>query len=237
MQRYSLFIFTLLVSFSSQSFAVDFSTSELFKLFGVMGAVIVGLSILTLAVVFERFKNLRQALVVPKTLTEHVNLLWQAGEHEQISGLCKKDNSALANVLGYINQHRHHEFQLVSTGAGDIASIQLRKHIQKAYPLAVVATIAPLAGLLGTVIGMIESFYIVAATGAMGDASILADGIYKALFTTAVGLFVALPALGFHHYFKSKITFYSFAIEEQTNTFISEWFSHNVQPKVGSDAH
>ena len=107
--------------------------------------------------------------------------------------------------------------------------MELRKHMQRAYPLAVVATIAPLAGLLGTVIGMIEAFYVVAESGTIGDASLLADGIYKALLTTAAGLTVALPALGFHHYFKNRTVLYGIALEEEINQLTSDWFAggHN----------
>ena len=169
-------LFFILSVFSTPTFAADFSTMEVIQLFGVTGAVIVGLSILTLAVVLERFKNLRKSFVVPDGLSRSISRLWEQGDHEKISTTCQQNNSALAKVLAYINRHRHHEFELVSTGAGDIASMELRKHIEKAYPLTVVATIAPLAGLLGTVIGMIEAFYVVAATGAIGDASILAGG-------------------------------------------------------------
>lgn len=225
MHRHSFFIFFVLFGYSSSSFAADFSVIDVVKLFGVTGAIIVCLSILTLAVALERFRHLRKKLLVPSTLTKQVDGLWRNTEHEKITVLCQQNSSALAKGLAYINRHRHHSFEQVSAGAGDIVSMELRKHIEKAFPLTVVATIAPLVGLLGTVIGMIEAFYVVAATGAIGDASILADGIYKALFTTAAGLFVALPAMGLHHYFKSKITFCSFAIEQQLNDFISDWFS------------
>jgi biopolymer transport protein ExbB len=131
----------------------------------------------------------------------------------------------LAKVLGFINQHRHQDLHIISTGAGDIASMDLRRHLQRAYPLAVVATIAPLAGLLGTVLGMIEAFYVVAATGSIGDPAILADGISKALLTTAAGLSAALPALGFHHYFKNRTVMYGISLEEVINELTAEWFS------------
>lgn len=226
MRIFAIRTFWILSFIPFSASAADMSVMDIASLFGISGAIIVGLSLLTLAVVLERFKHFSRKNIVPKQLLSQINDLWHGGEHQQIQQVCADNASTLANTLSYVNKHRHHGFELVSNGAGDVASLEFRKHLEKIYPLAVVATIAPLAGLLGTVVGMIEAFYIVAATGAIGDASILADGIYKALFTTAAGLFVALPAMGFHHYFKSKVTLYSLELEEQVSNFISDWFSH-----------
>ncbi len=103
--------------------------------------------------------------------------------------------------------------------AGDLAAIDLKRHLQKCYPLAIVATLAPLLGLLGTVIGMIESFHIIGATGNLSNPSLLAGSIAKALITTAGGLCVAIPALGLYHWFKSRLASYAVAIDEAGNRF------------------
>ena len=67
--------------------------------------------------------------------------------------------------------------------------------------LASVASIAPLLGLFGTVLGMIQVFQRLAALGGRADVALLSDGIWVALITTAFGLFVAIPSLLAHHYF------------------------------------
>ena len=75
--------------------------------------------------------------------------------------------------------------------------------------LGIIAGIAPLLGLFGTVIGIIQAFIQLAAGGAVSDPSsfmLLADGIYKALITTAAGLFVGIPALVVYEYFRMKVT-------------------------------
>lgn len=215
----------LLFFMAASAHAFDASPANLFKLFGVTGIAILALSIVGLGVIFERFTHLRKANIVPRALAKQVNDLWQSADHEAIATLCNTQTNVLAKVLGFINLHRHQEFAVVSTGAGDIASMVLRRHLQRAYPLAIVATIAPLAGLLGTVIGMIEAFYVVAESGTIGDPSLLADGIYKALLTTAAGLTVALPALGFYHYFKSRTTLFGIELEEEVNALMGNWFA------------
>jgi len=70
--------------------------------------------------------------------------------------------------------------------------------------LGTIASISPLLGLLGTVIGMIKVFAVITTHG-VGDASILAEGISEALLTTAAGLSVAIPTLMFHRYFRGKV--------------------------------
>ena len=224
---YRCVVLGALYSATAPAQAQSFSIPQLVQLFGATGLVIFALSVVALAVIVERFKSLRRNHILPNTLVAQVRDLWQQQNHTAIGELCRQEPSTLAKVLGFINLHRNHSLQTISTGAGDIASMELRRHLQRIYPLAVVSTIAPLAGLLGTVIGMIEAFYVVAASGTIGDPSLLADGIYKALLTTAAGLAVALPALGFYHYFKSRTVLYGIELEEEVNALTSDWFSGN----------
>lgn len=218
-------LYLVVLSYSTTAWSAELTLAKTLSLFGVTGVIILGLSVLAIGVVFERFAGLRKKFILPDGLIEQVEALWQTGQHDAIAALCKAQPSTLGKVLGFINRHRDQGLGVISTGAGDIASMDLRRHLQRAYPLAVVATIAPLAGLLGTVLGMIEAFYVVAATGSIGDPAILADGISKALLTTAAGLSVALPALGFHHYFKSRTVMYGLSLEEIVNELTAQWFS------------
>ncbi len=220
-----MIISAVLVTVASPAFSANLSVTDIVNMGGVTGIVILALSVLGVAVVLERFSGLRRKFILPDGLLMQVKLLWEQGDVDGIARVCEESGSTLAKVLAFVNLHRSHPLNIISTGAGDIASMELRRHLQKAYPLAVVATIAPLAGLLGTVIGMIEAFYVVAASGTIGDPALLADGIYKALLTTAAGLCVALPALGFHHYFKNRTVLYGISLEEEINQVTSDWFA------------
>ena len=110
---------------------------------------------------------------------------------------------------------------------GDIASLALREQQQPAYPLAVVATGAPIVGLLGTVVGMIEAFHVIAFAGGLGDPALLAGGISKALVNPAAGLSVALPALGLHHFFKHRLTLIGLAIERDREPRVRRGHHHD----------
>jgi biopolymer transport protein ExbB len=189
---------------------------------GIGVLVIAALSLLMLTVALERFAHFRKRRIVPDGLVESVLPLWQNSNPALLQQVLQKSDSTLARVISYLVTQRGQDARSLAEGAADIASLELRTHQQKAYPLAVVATVAPIVGLLGTVIGMIEAFHVIAFSGAMGDPALLAGGISKALINTAAGLSVALPALGLHHYFKNRQVMFGLSLERHIHRLIHE---------------
>ena len=192
---------------------------------GGIGIVVIGeLSLLMVTVALERFAHFRRSRVAPDGLVDVVQPLWDAGQFEQLQLRLDASDSTLGRMIGHLLQHRHLDARSAGEGAADIASLELRTHQQKAYPLAVVATVAPIVGLLGTVIGMIEAFHVIAFSGAMGDPALLAGGISKALVNTAAGLSVALPSLALHHFFKSRQVALGLVLECQVQRLLRSRF-------------
>ena len=178
--------------------------------------VIGALSVLMITVAIERFHRFRMRAIVPPGLVDEIVPLWQAGRFEELQQVLARHESVLAQAIRFLVAHRARwPAEMLGERAGELASRELRTQQQRAYPLAVVATVAPIVGLLGTVVGMIEAFHVIAFTGGMGDASLLAGGISKALVNTAAGLSVALPALALHHFFRHRLTVGGLALEEQ----------------------
>ena len=178
--------------------------------------VIGALSVLMITVAIERFHRFRMSSVVPPGLVDEIVPLWQAGQFDELAQALKRRDSVLAKAIAFLVANRARwSAEVLGNRAGELASRELRLQQQRAYPLAVVATVAPIVGLLGTVVGMIEAFHVIAFTGGMGDASLLAGGISKALVNTAAGLSVALPALALHHFFRHRLTVGGLALEEQ----------------------
>jgi len=177
--------------------------------------VIAALSLLMVAVAIERFHRFRMSAIVPPGLVDEVLPLWQAGRLDELRHALARRESVLARTIAFIVANRSRWTpEVLGERAGDLASRALRQQQQRAYPLAVVATVAPIVGLLGTVVGMIEAFHVIAFTGGMGDASLLAGGISKALVNTAAGLSVALPSLALHHFFRHRLTAGTLLLEE-----------------------
>jgi biopolymer transport protein ExbB len=231
----------LLLVLPVPAIAAEINLAEQFSEGGIPLLVILALSILFLAVTIERLVHFRARAVVPNGLVERIKPLWDTRDFAAIELVLSEEDSTLARVIRYLVRHHEHGFTFLSSGAGDIASMELRHHQHKAYALAIVATVAPIVGLLGTVLGMIEAFHVIAFADGMGNATLLAGGISKALVNTASGLAVALPALGMHHFFKHRMAVLGLLLEKQINALLNEWFlpmsaaPHNL--KVVHHAH
>ncbi len=178
--------------------------------------VIAALSMLMTAVAIERFHRFPMRAIVPPGLVDEIVPLWRSGRFDELQQALARRPSVLAKAIVFLAANRARwPADTLGERTGELASRELRLQQQRAYPLAVVATVAPIVGLLGTVVGMIEAFHVIAFTGGMGDASLLAGGISKALVNTAAGLSVALPALALHHFFRHRLTVGGLALEEQ----------------------
>lgn len=190
---------------------------------GVTSIVLLLVGFIGIVFIIERMIVVRAANFIPRDLESKLKKMTLESDFSGIEAACKKDTSVLSKVGGYIAKHTHIPFEILSFGVTDMIARTVSRQHQRTYPLAVVATISPLLGLLGTIIGMIESFQKVALMGDTGDASVLADSIGKALITTALGLIIAIPSLASYHYFKSKINNFGIRLEESVDTLMSPW--------------
>ena len=195
---------------------------------GRTGIALLAVSIVGFSFAFERLFNLRKSAITPSGLAAGVDRLWEKGDVEGVKRLASNSHSTLGRVLIEIVDHRESPRSDISTMAGDLASREMRLHLQRAYPLAVVATISPLLGLFGTVYGMSGAFESVALAGELGDPSIMASDIAYALMTTAIGLVIAVPALSAYHFFRIRTNMLALGLEGQLSHIISRWFGPNA---------
>ncbi len=176
-------------------------------------------SIVALALIIERLYHLRPALVAPATLLDEVVGVTRANlpAADVVNKLA--DNSVLGSVLAaglrsVIAEPRISEAGLRQAfeNAGRAAVHQLERYLNT---LGTIAAAAPLLGLFGTVVGMIEIFGSQAPTtgGAGGNPQQLAHGISIALYNTAFGLMVAIPALMFYRYFRGRVDEFQLGME------------------------
>ncbi len=212
-----VFLFSITVSFliaqgTPPPTATDSSAMELVRVnwFEEMvqgGITMVALGLLSVAlvvVVIERMMMLRTSKFIPKGLVETVCALIKKGDWEGVSRACRRSPSLVSHAIIFIPQHLGTDRETLMAGAGDIAAREMARSEQRLGALSLIAGLAPLLGLLGTMIGMIESFKLVEVFGDEGGASMLAGSISKALITTAAGLILAMPALIAHYIFKRK---------------------------------
>lgn len=185
--------------------------------------VLLALSIVAVACAAERANALRQRCILSPGLCRRADRLWQAKQFDELERLCREDESALAKVVLCIVLHRQRPYAEVNTAAADVANLAIKRHLQKTNLLAAVATLSPLLGLCGTVTGMIAAFDAIAASGG-GNPAVVASGIAEALITTATGLFVAIPALAFRHYFMSRVQVLGLNLVDQARGLLESWF-------------
>lgn len=195
---------------------------ELVKAGGWLMLPLVLCSIFTVAIAIERFIRLKRSQVIPAALklqngTETSELLQQLKQDPQLQA------TALGQILlaGYESRHQGEQFaraQMESTASQQIG--YLEKNINF---LGTLSAVAPLLGLLGTVLGIIESFLVI-DLGTTSNPGLMIPGISKALITTAAGMFIAIPALFAYRYFQRLVQEYIAELEQQSTRFHAALF-------------
>lgn len=207
---------------------------ELIKAGGWLMLPLVLCSIFTIAISIERFIRLRRASVLPKKLLIQKNQPITA----VIENL-KADQNASQSSLGFIFHEgldaaaKGEQFaraQMEATASREIS--YLEKNINF---LGTLSAAAPLLGLLGTVVGIIESFLVI-DLGSNSNPTMMIPGISKALITTAAGMLIAIPALFAYRYFQRLVQEYVAELEQQATLFHAALFyQHNDTAQTDND--
>jgi biopolymer transport protein ExbB len=180
-------------------------------------------SLIALAVLVERLWTLRRGTVLPPPLVSVLNKFCTngAGDPQPVRDACRKNESALARVIGaglarWGAEPATMRQYLQEVGQREV--IGLRRYLRV---LSVIAGVAPLMGLLGTIVGMIRAFQTVSLhPEALGRTELLAKGIYEAMITTAAGLVVAIPAIIFYHWLSARVHKLGVEIDEHATEFL-----------------
>lgn len=188
-------------------------------------------SFVAITVIVERVTSLRQRKIIPQEFLPGLNqqLENHPNDYSEALSYCRKDASPIANIFAAAIKRLNGPIETVEKHiqeAGQREILKLRKYLRS---LSVIASIAPLMGLLGTIFGMIIAFQTVATSGgALGKAEVLAKGIYQAMITTAAGLLLAIPVLIAYHMFCAKIDRIVAEMDELTLNFVEEHAETNL---------
>ncbi|MFT7620174.1 MAG: biopolymer transport protein ExbB [Planctomycetota bacterium] len=178
---------------------------DLFDKGGFVMVIIVALSVIGVALAFERFVNLRRSRLVPKNLKEAMKSAQESGSAHDLKSILSAQATPLARIL-HVGMVRSNagitEMERSMEAQGELESAKLQRPIR---PLGVIAQVEPLLGLLGTILGMITTFNLLHTTSAAERVSKLAPGIGQALYTTAAGLAIAIPFVLIHHHLQGRV--------------------------------
>ena len=187
-------------------------------------------SLLWLTFLGERLIYLRPSKVVPAGFTRQIDGLEPGKlDAEKVEALCEANPSSAARVIRTAVQHIGETREEIELAVNNTAQREI--HLMRRYirVFAVIAAVAPLLGLLGTVTGMIQAFREVASSG-LGSGQALAPGIYKALVTTAGGLVVAIPTLLTHYWMMSRVEGFVHRIDNLVVDFVEKFRGGKPKP-------
>jgi biopolymer transport protein ExbB len=197
------------------------------------GSCMYGIDVLLLlgvALLLERLVRLRRRSVLPLALWKSVSERWEQGDIKGVRDVCAgRRKSTLSKVITYLIDSEDDTPDEREAMVNEVASRDIDVHRMMCYPLAAIASLAPLLGLLGTVVGIRECFRDIALAGEMGKPSMLAGGIEKALITTIYGLVVAIPILFAYNLFKFRINLLATELEEVVSSILGHY--HKIGKK------
>jgi biopolymer transport protein ExbB len=182
-------------------------------------------SLVAFTVVVERVVSLRRSQIIPADFFPGLSGKLDNGhtDRDKAMDYCKEHPSPVANIFIAGIKRLGQPAEVVEKHiqeAGEREVFKLRKYMRL---LSVIASIAPLMGLLGTIFGMIAAFQTVASSGdALGKTELLAKGIYQAMITTAAGLMLAIPVLIAYHWIAGKIESLVAEMDRLTVSFMEE---------------
>jgi biopolymer transport protein ExbB len=182
------------------------------------------LSVITLTMIAYNFITINEKRLIPENFAEDILQNLKKKDKMAVLEMSKGKQNIIATILqaGFEGQRRGASF--VTEAMEKRAHKEIARLWRNISYLSDIATIAPLIGLLGTVLGMIQAFNVIAFQTAVVKPILLAGGISKAMVTTAGGLIVAIPALTFYSFFRGRLQEITTAIEDYTTEIVKFFY-------------
>lgn len=203
-------------AFAQETEAAETSGTSFFdaiKAAGPIGAVIIAMSVVAMALVIEHFMTLKREKLAPPEVIDEVEELFQEGNYAEAMEACEAHPCFFTNVVASGIRKVGHPFAAIEKSIEEMEDEESVKLQQKISWLSLIAGIGPMMGLFGTVTGMVGAFGTIATAGAGGvNPADFAGDISLALMTTVLGLTVAIPTTAFFAYFRNKVTMTSLEV-------------------------
>ncbi|MBN1355506.1 MotA/TolQ/ExbB proton channel family protein [bacterium] len=180
---------------------------------------LLAISILVIAMVFERLYHYRKVSINTPEFLKKVRIALEARKIKEAITMCENYKGPIASIMkaGLLKAGKsREEIETAIAASGGVEMSRLERGLTG---LATCASIAPLLGFLGTVTGMIKAFEAIAAHG-LNNPALVAVGISEALITTATGLMIGIPSLAFFNYFNSRVSKLVLEMEESTGLLL-----------------
>lgn len=187
---------------------------------GILVIPIVFCSVLVFGIFFERVIRYAINRSRGKDIENKVATLMAAGDTNAALTLSQQSNSPMGRVLTKAIKAKDLKTRMLESVIVNAVETEVRELSAYLQTLATIGNIAPLLGLLGTIIGMIKAFMVIQQMGGKVNAAVLAGGIWEAMLTTALGLVVALPTMVAHSYLLAKVETYEARLQDGSIAFL-----------------
>jgi len=201
---------------------------------GPVVVLLLGLSVIALTLVLVKLYQFRHARLSQRAAARESLALWQGGKVEEALAIADASANPTAQALARAIRGRQRALPEAQVREevlryGSDALFQLRRGFR---PLEVIGSLAPLLGLLGTVLGMIEAFQQLEAAGNQVNPAILSGGIWEALLTTAVGLCVAIPVVAVLNWLERRVDH----LAHEMDNLVTQVFTEDLSAAAQTEA-
>jgi biopolymer transport protein ExbB len=220
---------------AAASTSLNYSFIDLIQFGGWVGYVIILLSVAAVSLIVQYTLSIRAARVVPDADRERLTAAVKAGEFCEIVKSGKEDGASyLTKIVAAGIREEDRGYDAIVKGMEDAADVGAGALLRRIEHLNIIANIAPMLGLLGTVIGMVNSFNQISIAVGGVDPRRLAGGIFEALMTTVMGLIVAIPSLYMFGVFRNRVDALAARAADEAETIIEPLKRRPV--KTGNNA-
>ncbi len=178
---------------------------DVLKAAGIFGVIIGLVSVIAMALIIEHMVNVKRDKLAPPDLIDEVEALFDEENFQEAVEVCEAEPGYFTNIVAAGIGKIGHPFETIEMSVAEMGAEEAVKLHQKIGWLSLIANIAPMLGLMGTVSGMIGSFNVIASKGGQTNPADFADEISQALVTTLLGLIVAIPASAMFVFFRNRV--------------------------------
>ncbi|MBL6756888.1 MAG: MotA/TolQ/ExbB proton channel family protein [Planctomycetes bacterium] len=193
------------LSTATPAMAQNTTAGDVFKNAGPVGWCIMLLSIVALAVIIENMTSLKRDKLAPPELIDEIEVLFNDEKFQEAMDLCEEEETYFTRVCGAGISKIGHPYEVVEKSLEEMGDEESIKLHQKIGWLSLIANVAPMMGLLGTVMGMVTAFNEIARSQGQANPADLAAGISQALLTTMLGLIVAIPVTAAFAFLRNRL--------------------------------
>jgi len=187
---------------------------------GIIMIPIILCSFIALVIIIERLFFFRKIRVDEIKVLDRLKTTIAKQHFDEAVSICESNPSPITNLARVAIEQRKYDPKILKDSITDAANLEIPKMERFLSSLGTIANISPLLGLLGTVFGIMDAFGVLSSFQSVGDPSLLAGGISKALITTAAGIIVSVPCVIFYNYLVGKVNHIVIRLENRVNELV-----------------